>query len=113
MPNKSDERESKATEGSLRTLDDILERDQMLDAVDMVRALCMLGEEVLSKSLGYRHPNDCFCGYGGFNDGDGIVQRKTYDEGYRNDGAVLKFIVDATRKAIAENPYKPAEDDDD
>lgn len=94
------------------TLDNILDRDGMLDAVEMQRALCMLTEEVMEGSIGYSHPSDCFCGFGGFNRG-GVVKAKTYGEGYRNDGAVLKFIVDATRKAIAENPYKPPMENDD
>lgn len=94
------------------TIDSILQREDMLDAVDVQRALCMLTEEVMRGSMGYEHPSDCFCGYGGFNEG-GVLERKTYAEGYRNDGAVLKFIVDATRKAITENPRKPYEERDD
>lgn len=76
-----------------------------LDAAQAIEAYCMLSEEV-HRFLGFYVENDCMCGKGGFNE-HGVVEKPTFAEGYRNDGAVLRYIVATMRATIAANPRRP------
>lgn len=78
-------------------LNAVLESDDMLDADTVIHAYCMLTEEVM-RYLG-SPATDCMCGKGGFNE-NGVRAHTTYEEGYRNDGKTLRFIVAATRAAM-------------
>ncbi len=75
-----------------------------LDSKDVIEQYCLLQEEVAT-FFDHEHAADCFCGKGGFwgsEDFDG-----SFEEGYRNDMEVFKFIQEAVRekiKAIKKTP---------
>jgi hypothetical protein len=63
---------------------------------DCVRALCQLTEEVMA-AVGHSKASDCFCGFGGVNDGDGTIKLQSF----RHDGATIRFIQAAVREKLA------------
>lgn len=83
---------------------------EWLTAEDARRALCGLTEEVLSALAG-APCTDCFCGFGGFQGGDGTLKHRTAKDGYRNDGRVIRFIIKATRDALEPIKQRRAEID--
>jgi len=67
--------------------------------LELIEQLCQLQGEY-ADVVGYQTPRDCFCGQGGFwRPADDWPKSK---EGWKNDGSAVRFIVEATRKALAE-----------
>ncbi len=70
----------------------------MLSQEQVIERFCRLTEEVVREVLGFKQPNDCFCGHGGFWGSEGYGG--TYEKGYRNSGQALEFIEAAVREKI-------------
>lgn len=66
--------------------------DQISHPDDVIRELCKLQAEVADRIHHYVHAADCFCG-----DRQDWVERNWW----QNDGESLRFIIEATRKAMA------------
>jgi len=65
---------------------------------EIIERYCLLASEVWNATTSPIHPNDCFCGKGGF------WESPSYDDTqFRNDGKALEFIERVVREALA-NP---------